>query len=65
VEEAKVAVRNIRRDANNDLRDMKNEKMIDEDAFHRAQERLQEVTDDFIEQVEQVGRAKELEIMEV
>jgi ribosome recycling factor len=65
VEEAKVAVRNIRRDALNDLRDLKNEKMIAEDAFHRAQERLQEVTDRFVEQVEQVGRKKEAEIMEV
>lgn len=63
VEEAKVAVRNVRRDALNDLRDIKDE--FPEDQFFKAQEDLQELTNRYIEEVDKVGRAKEAEIMEV
>ena len=65
VEEAKVAVRNIRRDALNDLREFKNENMIGEDAFYAAQDDLQDLTDRYIEQIEEAGAEKEREIMEV
>lgn len=65
VEEAKVAVRNIRRDALNDLREFKNETLIGEDAFYAAQDDLQELTDRYIEQIEEAGAEKEREIMEV
>jgi len=65
VEEAKVAVRNIRRDALNDLREFKNENLIGEDAFYTAQDDLQELTDRYIEQIEEAGSEKEAEIMEV
>ena len=65
VEEAKVAVRNIRRDALNDLREFESENMIGEDAFYSAQDDLQELTDRYIEQIEQAGKEKEAEIMEV
>jgi len=65
VEEAKVAVRNVRRDALNDLRDMKNESMITEDELHRAQEELQTLTDRYVKDIDEIGRHKEAEIMEV
>ncbi|RMG89016.1 MAG: ribosome recycling factor [Chloroflexi bacterium] len=65
VEEAKVAVRNVRRDALNDLRDMKDEKMISEDAFYQAQDDLQKLTDKYVEQIEEMGQDKEAEIMEL
>ena len=65
VEEAKVAVRNVRRDALNDLRDMKSESMVTEDEFFRGQDDLQELTDKFINQIDDVGKDKEAEIMEV
>ncbi|RMD51233.1 MAG: ribosome recycling factor [Candidatus Thermofonsia bacterium] len=65
VEEAKVAVRNVRRDALNDLREMKSESMIPEDAFYRAQDDLQELTDKFIAKIDEIGKAKEEEILSV
>lgn len=65
VEEAKVAVRNIRRDALNDLREFKNETLISEDAFYTAQDDLQELTDRYIDLIDEAGAEKEIEIMEV
>jgi len=65
VEEAKVAVRNVRRDTLNDLRDFNKEKLISEDEFYVAQDDLQELTDKFVEQIDEVGKLKEEEIMEV
>jgi ribosome recycling factor len=64
-EEAKVAVRNIRRDANEMLKDLKQEKEITEDDLFRAQEEVQERTDAFIAQVDDLCAAKEKEILEV
>lgn len=65
VEESKVAVRNIRRDVLNDLRDFKNESLISEDQFYRTQDDLQELTNKYIEQIDEIARKKEAEIMEV
>lgn len=65
VEEGRVAVRNCRRDALEDLRELEKEKMISEDEFYRARDDLQEVTDGFIEKINEVGKAKAEEIMEV
>jgi ribosome recycling factor len=65
VEESKVAVRNIRRDALDDVRKLLNDKQISENDQRRAQEKLQEVTDRFIRELDQVGQAKEAEVMEV
>lgn len=65
VEEGKVAVRNVRRDTLNDLRDFHKEKMISEDEFYNGQEELQQLTDKFIEQIDGIGKRKEAEIMEV
>ena len=65
VEEGRVAIRNIRRDSINDLREFEKEKMISEDELHRGIEEMQELTDRYIERVDEVGKAKEAEIMEV
>ena len=65
VEEAKVAVRNVRRDALNDLRDFKSEGLIPEDDFHRGQEDLQRLTDKMIGEIDKAGNNKEAEIMEI
>lgn len=64
VEEARVSARNIRRDAIDMLRDAEKEKMIDEDDLHKGQEQIQEVTDKYIKQIDEVGKAKEAEILE-
>jgi len=65
VEEARVSVRNIRRDAIDMLRDLEKEKIISEDELYQGRDEVQELTDDFIKQVDSIGRAKEAEIMEV
>ena len=65
VEESKVAVRNVRRDALEALRDLENEKLIGEDDFHRSKDDLQKLTDEHIERIDEVGKRKEEEILEV
>lgn len=65
LEEARVAIRNIRRDSHNDMRDFEKEKLISENDLHVGEETLQKITDKFIEEVSDVGRKKESEIMEV
>lgn len=65
IEEAKVGVRNVRRDAFEDTKKLEKEKRISEDELKRAQDRLQKVTDRFIQETERVGAAKEAEVMEV
>ncbi len=65
MDEGKVAVRNCRRDAHDRLREQEKKKEISEDELKRATERLQKLTDRYIEEIEKVGHAKETEIMEV
>jgi ribosome recycling factor len=65
VEEAKVAARNVRRDALNDLRELEKEKMISEDDLFRGQDDLQELTDKYIKEIDVISEKKEAEIMEV
>lgn len=65
VEEAKVAVRNVRRDMNEQLRKQRKDKEISEDDEKRAQEQLQKVTDRAIREAEAIGQAKEAEMLEV
>ena len=65
LEEARIAVRNIRRDAHNDLRDFEKEKLISEDDLTRGEEDLQKLTDKYIEEIATQGKHKETEIMEV
>jgi len=62
-EEGKVALRNLRREANDDLKDLKKEKLLSEDEVHRAQEEVQKVTDEFIKKVDTQTAEKEKEIM--
>ena len=64
-EDNKVAVRNIRRDANEMLKDLKKEKEITEDELYRSQEEVQKITDQFISQVDDLCAAKEKEILEI
>lgn len=65
VEEAKVAVRNVRRDVQDFLRAIKNDGDISEDELHQALETLQKLTDHYIDEVDKLGKQKEAEIMEV
>ncbi len=65
VEECKIALRNIRRDGIGDLEEMKEEKLLGEDDFYRAKDDLQELTEKYYQIAEEVGEAKEKEIMEV
>jgi ribosome recycling factor len=64
-EECKVAVRNVRRDSNEMLKDLKKEKEISEDEQFRGQEEVQKITDEFIKAVDVVYGIKEKEILEV
>jgi ribosome recycling factor len=63
-EEAKVALRNHRRDANDMLKGLEKEKEISEDEMHRGMSRVQELTDDFVKRVDEVVAKKEKEIIE-
>jgi ribosome recycling factor len=65
VEEARVAIRNIRRDSNKDMRDFKEEKLISEDDEKRGEEEIQKLTEGFNASVEKIGADKEKEVMEV
>jgi ribosome recycling factor len=60
-----VALRNIRREALEDLRDLEHEKMISEDEHRRAQEKLQELTDRYVRELDHIGATKEAEVMEI
>ena len=65
IEESRVALRNIRRSALEEFRELERKKEISQDEQKRAQERLQELTDSFIEEVDRAGRDKEAELLEV
>ena len=65
VEEARVALRNLRRDGLKDLGDLEKKKEISEDDFYTAKDDLQKLTDDYVTKVDEVGSQKEAEIMEV
>ncbi|MBI3244712.1 MAG: ribosome recycling factor [Chloroflexi bacterium] len=65
LEEARVAVRNVRRDVHNDLRDFEKEKIISEDELKRGEEDLQKLTDKYVELIEATGKKKEEEIKQI
>jgi ribosome recycling factor len=65
VEEARVSIRNIRRNGLEDLRSFEKEKLITEDDFYYGKDELQEITDDYVKKADEIGEAKEKEIMEV
>jgi ribosome recycling factor len=64
-EGAKVAIRNIRRDANNDLKELLKSKEISEDDERRGQDEVQKLTDRYIVEVDKVMEAKEKDLMEI
>ncbi len=64
-EGAKVAVRNIRRDANNDLKELLKAKEISEDDERRGQDDIQKLTDRYIIEVDKVLETKEKDLMEI
>jgi ribosome recycling factor len=65
VEEGRIAVRNIRRDVQDDLRAFEKEKLITEDDLHDGRKKLQDLHDKYVELMDEIGKAKEQEIMEV
>lgn len=65
VEEGKVNVRNLRREALDDMRQLEQEKLISEDDLRRGQEKIQDLTDRYSKDLDGVGAHKEAEVMEV
>ena len=65
LEEARIAVRNVRRDSIKGLRDFENEKLITEDELKRGEEDLQKLTNQMTKKIEEIGAQKEKEILEV
>ena len=65
VEEARVSVRNLRRDALQDLKEFEKEKMISEDDFYRGKDEVQGLTDGFMVKIDKIGMRKEEEVMEI
>lgn len=64
-ENAKIAVRNIRRDANSDFKELLKEKEISEDESRQAEDKIQKLTDKFVSSVDEVIAVKEKELMEI
>ena len=62
-ENARVAIRNIRRDANSDFKDLEKEKEISEDEQRRAEDRVQKLTDKYIAEVEAAFQVKEQDLL--
>jgi ribosome recycling factor len=65
MEDARVTIRNIRRGSNDDIKDFEKEKMISEDEAEHGQEEVQKLTDKYIADIEEMGKHKEKEILEV
>jgi ribosome recycling factor len=65
IEDSKVAVRNVRREGVDNLRKMERDKSISQDENRRTQDQLQKATDAHIRQIDEIGTAKEVEIMQV
>ena len=64
-EDGRIAVRNVRRDVMSDLRELKDEGDVGEDEEHRAEERLQKLTDDAVGEIDTLMKGKEAEILTV
>ncbi len=65
VEEARVTVRNIRRDCHDNIRRLEHDHEISQDELHRAETEMQKLTDDHVKQIDKVGQEKEEEILAV
>lgn len=64
-ENGKIAIRNIRRDANSDVKSLNKEKEISDDEMHQAEDEIQKITDKFVKQVDEILADKEAELMEI
>lgn len=64
-ENAKVAIRNIRRDANHHLKELMKDKELSEDDEHRAETEIQTLTDKYVQRVDELVNSKENELMEI
>ena len=64
-EDARISIRNIRRESIRNLREFEDEKMITEDDLHRGDKKVQEITDSYITKIDDLCERKEAEIMEV
>ena len=64
-ESCKIAIRNIRRDANQSFKTMLNDKDITEDDLHNSEDSVQVITDKFVAQVDEVVKVKEAELLEI
>lgn len=64
-ENGRIAIRNVRRDAIGDLKDLLKEKMIGEDDEHRAEDEIQVITDKYVAEIDQVLAEKEAELLEI
>lgn len=65
MEEARIALRNVRRAGNDDLKEYEKEKMISEDELERGEAEIQKLTDEYIAKIEELGKAKEKEITDL
>ncbi|HSG41874.1 MAG TPA: ribosome recycling factor [Anaerolineales bacterium] len=65
VEEARISIRHARRSALEDMKSFEKEKLISEDDLYKGRDEIQKLTDEYIKKVDEVGSAKEQEIMEV
>jgi ribosome recycling factor len=65
LEEARVSVRNVRRDGIKDMREFEQEKIVSEDDLKRGEDEAQKMTDKYIQEINDIGERKEKEIMEV
>ncbi len=63
VEEGKIALRNIRREALDDLREFEKEKLISEDDFYRGKDDLQDLTDRYAEQMDEISARKQRDVL--
>lgn len=64
-EKGKIAVRNIRHEANDELKELENDSEISEDNYHRGLDNVQEITDEYTDKIDKLLAEKEKEIMEV
>jgi ribosome recycling factor len=64
-ENGRVAIRNIRRDANSAIKESQKEKLISEDDAHMAEEKIQKITDQYIKEVEKLLEAKEADLLSI
>lgn len=63
-EESKISIRNIRREANEMFKELKNEKELSEDEYHKSLDEVQDITDEFIKKTDEITSRKEKEIIE-